>query len=273
MSNPFFFLEVKKTMTEINPMLAQTAKEVPNPEDYIAELKYDGARAIPVFNHGFNLYNRRGIDITNRFPELHENNGLEAVLDGEIIIGEGSKKDFQLLQPRIHLQNELRIRMLAKRNPVNFVVFDVLEFRGEDVTKEPLEERKRLVVESVMQISRHNPQYKISAYADYNECIKVPDEYEGLMLKRKNSLYQSGRRSRDWLKLKTTKTIDCVILGYTKGEGRRSQQNMFGALVLGCYNGNQLNYVGKVGTGLSNAKIQRIKSMLIESGPHKGEEA
>jgi bifunctional non-homologous end joining protein LigD len=246
----------------IRPMLAMPAPEkINSPESYFAELKYDGERALAVLSHNFfALYNRRGMEITKQFPELVvPNNGFEMVIDGEIIVNDGTKSDFQCLQPRLHLQDPIRIRKLAESKPVKFVAFDTIWFNG-DMTRRPLIERRPKVAEIVMRLN--HPHYRIGSYCDFYEFLNKGGDYEGLVLKKKNSTYQIGKRSSDWLKIKNVKTMDCIIIGYTNGEGSRAGNDMFGALVLGCYENGKMINVGKVGTGFREDEIRRIKRLL-----------
>lgn len=246
----------------IRPMLAQKAEPFDS-EDFIFEPKFDGTRAIAFVGRGTRLQNRRLLNITGRYPELEFSGKLkarEAVLDGEIVVLEGGKPSFRALQRREHTGNELRIELLSKRMPATFMAFDLLYLDGRPLIHRPLMERREKLKEIVVE----GPNLLLVEYADeygkrYFEEI-VRHGLEGAMAKRKSSTYQIGKRSRDWLKLKNIKTMDCIILGYTLGEGWR--RRYFGALVLGAYHRDKLVYVGRVGTGFDEGSLKWLTGLL-----------
>ncbi len=240
----------------IKPMLAETGEPFDD-EDWIFEIKFDGTRAIAfVDRNSVKLQNRRLLDITHRYPELTLNKDVKGrvILDGEIVVLHNGKPDFERLQEREHAEGEAKIHLLSKEYPAVYIVFDVLEIDGKDVTNETLMERKRLLERTVKESER----LLISEYVEargkkfFREVQKLG--LEGVMAKRKDSKYEIGKRSKNWLKIKNLKTIDCVVCGLTKGKGSRSEY--FGSLVLGCYRKGKLVYVGRVGTGFDRRKME-----------------
>ncbi|MHC1623007.1 MAG: non-homologous end-joining DNA ligase [Candidatus Methanospirareceae archaeon] len=248
----------------ISPMLCETAEQPPNSDRYIYEIKYDGERVVcHVSNGGVRLQNRCGNDITHRYPELHGISQFvsgDAILDGELCIFEDAfKTDFQKMQVRAHLEDRLRIRLLSRQMPVTYVAFDILSLDGESLVNSPLLKRKEILDRTVKKSDRIvTSDYWTDGLALYDFVVK--NGLEGIVAKRKDSRYEIGKRSRSWLKVKFTKTIDCVICGYTRGEGVR--KNTFGSLVLGCYDNGKLRYVGKVGSGISDRDLVRIREMI-----------
>ncbi len=246
----------------IRPMLAHKAEPFDS-EDFIFEPKFDGTRAIAFVGKKTRLQNRRLLNITARYPELEFSGQLkarEAVLDGEIVVLEGGKPSFRALQMREHTDKELRIEFLSKRMPATFMAFDLLYIDGKPLINRPLVERREKLREIVVE----GPNLLLVEYAEehgkrYFEEV-VRHGLEGAMAKRKLSTYQIGKRSRDWLKLKNIKTMDCVILGYTLGEGWR--RRYFGALVLGAYHLGKLVYVGRVGTGFDEESLKWLTDLL-----------
>ena len=254
----------------ITPMLARSGEPFSDP-DWIFEVKWDGTRALCLVNKTLTFLNRRSTDITSRYPELttlRENiSASSCILDGEIVVLKRGKPSFQDLQRREHADNPFRIRLLSEEIPAVYIVFDILSVNKEDVTKKELSKRKKILKETVSESSR----VLLSPYVEgkgkeYFEAV-VKEGFEGVMAKKKNSLYYPGVRSQFWLKIKKVKTLDCVIGGYTEGEGLRQQY--FGALLLGV--NDPLEFVGKVGTGFSNEDLNTISAMVrkieINSNP------
>jgi len=247
---------------KIKPMLAHIAEPFDS-EDFIFELKFDGSRTLAFIGEKLRLQNRRLLNTTHRYPELKlrdDVNAKEAILDGEIVVTKDGKPDFGMLQTREHVGDELRIELLSQTMPVTFITFDILYLDGKPLVDLPLMERRAKLEE----IMTESPRLLLSRYVEahgrryFEEVAKLG--LEGAMAKRKGSTYQIGKRSRDWLKLKAIKTIDCIILGYTPGEGWRS--GYFGAIAVGAYRGGKLEFMGKVGTGFDENLLKSISSML-----------
>lgn len=242
-------------------MLAHADGENINNPNYVAEEKYDGTRAV-FFKVGnkIRFWGRSWKkEYTDKYPELvKEGKKLRAkqcILDCELTFWDG-KADFFLsaLAKRETWQGKYRLSLM---------VFDIIEFNNKDVTKLPMEERKRLlkkVVPSSLKYIKLSPVVKENKQQFFKELTSDPRQGEGIMLKRKGSIYQEGVRSYDWLKMKAFKDTDCAIVGYTPGRGAREQY--FGALILGQYVDGVLRYVGKAGTGLDNEMIRKLDGML-----------
>jgi DNA ligase D-like protein (predicted ligase) len=245
---------------QIEPMLARSAEPFSN-ADWIFEVKWDGTRALCFVDEEVKFLNRRGADITYRYPELQtmkENIGASCILDGEIVVLREGIPSFSDLQKREHLDDPFKIRLLSEEIPAVYITFDVLALRGKDTTRIQLLNRKELLRETVLE----SPRIIVSPYISekgkeyFEEAARVG--FEGLMAKRKDSLYYPGKRSEAWLKIKKTKTVDCVIGGFTEGEGAR--RAYFGALLLGV--GQPLTFIGKVGTGFSEETLKHVYGML-----------
>jgi len=247
---------------KIKPMLAHIAEPFDS-EDFIFELKFDGSRTLAFIGEKLRLQNRRLLSITHRYPELKlrdDVNARETILDGEIVVTKDGKPDFGMLQTREHVGDELRIELLSQTTPATFIAFDLLYLDGRSLVDIPLMERRARLEKIVTE----SPRLLLSRYIEthgrrYFEEVKKLG-LEGAMAKRKRSTYQVGKRSRDWLKLKAVKTTDCVIVGYTPGEGWRS--GYFGALAIGAYSEGKLEFMGKVGTGFDEGSLKSISSLL-----------
>jgi len=143
---------------------------------------------------------------------------------------------------------------------IAYVVFDLLELDGEPLLDAPLHERKRRLRKLLDGRSRT---VRLSEdFDDGDALFRVAEEsgLEGIVAKRAGSVYRPGRRTRDWLKVKATKNDEFVIVGYTRGSGRR--EGTFGSLVLAAYEDGELRYVGNVGTGFGDAEIDRLLRLL-----------
>jgi bifunctional non-homologous end joining protein LigD len=240
------------------PMLAKSVDEPFNSENWIFEIKWDGIRAISYVNGELNIRSRNDKELCHNFPELEELADLaeNVVLDGEIVVMAGGKADFQALIERSNAASRRDIEHGALVYPATYVVFDILEKDGKAVTEMPLIERKKLLKASL----REGRRVTLSVFVENNgePYYKAAIErgVEGVMAKRKGSTYQPGKRSGDWLKIKKLLTCDCVIFGYTQGEG--SRRKTFGALILGLYDDNKPIFVGKVGTGFSDKTLGEL---------------
>jgi DNA ligase D-like protein (predicted ligase)/DNA ligase D-like protein (predicted 3'-phosphoesterase) len=240
------------------PMLAQSAEAPFSSKDWLFEIKWDGIRALSYVDDELSIRSRNGNELKYNFPELRELEKLanRIVLDGEIVVMIKSMPDFQTLMERAKATSPRDIEYEAQKYPATYVVFDVLEIGGKPLLDLPLTKRKRLLKEYV----KEGKNVVLSVFVEdkgeayYEAAIKK--RLEGIMAKKMDSPYEPGRRSGNWLKIKELQSCDCVICGYTKGEGVRGES--FGALVLGLYSQGKLVYVGKVGTGFSNTDIDSL---------------
>ncbi len=248
-------------MNEVKPMLAKIGEPFDDP-DWIFEVKWDGTRALCRVNEKVQFFNRRNVDITYRYPELQSVRqrikAFSCILDGEVVILKEGRPSFQDLQRREHVDNAFKIGLLSEEIPAVYIAFDILSKDDRDVTGEMLLKRKELLSETVSESTR----IMVSPYVDgkgkdYLAAVTNAG-FEGVIAKRKDSPYFCGVRSGAWLKIKKTKTLDCVIGGFTEGEGERKPY--FGALLLGI--GTPLTFIGKVGTGFSDEDLSSICEML-----------
>ncbi|HEX9914029.1 MAG TPA: hypothetical protein VGB32_03840, partial [Candidatus Bathyarchaeia archaeon] len=249
-------------MNTYSPMLARPAERPFDDPDWVFEVKWDGIRAIAYVGENLSVRSRNNKELTGSFPELEELKELtsDAVLDGEIIVFKGGRPDFRAVAKRNQLTNPAEVEEARAMSPATYVVFDVLEKDGVSLIDRPLSERLeilgmvlgrgRYVVQSVP-VKEHG--------VDYYEAA-VKRDLEGVVAKRLSSTYQPGTRSGDWLKVKRVKSCDCVVFGFTPGEGIRS--DTFGALLLGLYDDGRPVYVGRVGTGFADADLKGIRSTL-----------
>ncbi len=238
----------------IRPMLATLAKEPFDHPDWVFELKWDGYRAIAeIRKKGVSLYSRNQISLNKKFPPIVESLrkfGFEAALDGEIVVvDEKGRPDFQMLQ---NYQKSAKGHLL-------YYVFDLLYFRGHDMTDLPLVRRKELL----KKILPSDPKVRFSDHISKEGILffnTVREKgLEGIMAKHSQSTYRGGSRSRQWLKVKTHLTQEGVIAGFTEPEGSRKY---FGSLVLGVFEGDELVYIGHSGGGFTATDLEEISGQL-----------
>ena len=250
----------------IKPMLAFPSKPF-NDKDWLYEIKFDGTRAICYVdreNENVRFLNRRLLWFQDRYPELKDIwkncEGKKIILDGEIVVFEKGKPSFWKLAEREHVDDELRIQILSKKYPAALIVFDILHLDGKDLINLPLVERKKILKEVVNETKNFLISETFEEGIELFEKVKEMG-LEGIMAKKKASIYEIGKRSKNWLKIKATKTMDAIICGFTKGEGKR--EKYFGALLLGVWDQGKLRYIGRVGTGnWSEKDLERIKAEL-----------
>jgi bifunctional non-homologous end joining protein LigD len=238
---------------EYAPMLAALAEEVPKGSGWLFEVKWDGYRVLAHIRGGdVKLVSRRGNDLTSRFPDIARSlsratKSPDCVLDGEVCaLDEQGRASFSAMQ--------------QGSGALVLYVFDLLELDGEPLVELPfLERRKRL--EQLLESGSRT--VRLSETFDDGERLLEAAKaqgLEGIVAKRADSRYAVGRRSREWLKIKTHGRQEFVIAGYTRGKGRRA--NSLGALVLAVREGHELVYAGNVGTGFTDKEIDRLLARL-----------
>jgi len=250
------------------PMLAAMgSKDDLERDGYIYEPKLDGTRALCYVSSTMKFVNRRDHDITERYPEFSFRDQVKArscVLDGELVVyDKRGNPSFHLLQKREQSMPSVA-KFLSIQYPATYVVFDILELEGKDLLSTRLDERKR-IMHAVLREGHH-----VQSIAYTKDGVKLwsvveKRKLEGVMAKRANSYYEPGKRSDAWLKIKALKTVDCVLLGYT------SEIRTISALALGLFFGDELRYVGRVGTGFTEKYLEELRpvldGMLAETPP------
>jgi DNA ligase D-like protein (predicted ligase)/DNA ligase D-like protein (predicted 3'-phosphoesterase) len=258
------------------PMLAKVAETPFSDKDWIFEVKWDGFRAVAYVEVPFSLKSRNEKELKFNFPELAELNrlGNNIVVDGEIVVIREGKPDFQSLLMRGQAVSEGEIQRQAKQAPVIYIVFDILEKDEVSLTGLPLMERKKILKESL----KEGPHVLLSDFIEekgeayYQSALEK--NLEGIVAKRKDSGYEEGLRTGNWLKIKQLRTCDCIIFGYTKGS--QSREATFGALLLGVYGSDKKPvYLGKVGSGFTQQTLDvlmdKFKKIKTENAPFKSE--
>jgi bifunctional non-homologous end joining protein LigD len=273
-SNP-----IKRPMpTAIHPMLAESIEEPFDGPDWLFEIKWDGYRAIAFIENGkARLVSRNQNDLTPRYPELKDLpqfiKAKTAILDGEVVaLDENGRASFSLMQQRTGFRARGKRAAANADVPVLYYAFDLVYLDGYDWRRMPLEARKEklaavLVSGDALRFSDHYPEQGKALFD-----IAGQKGLEGILAKKRASFYEE-RRSREWLKIKIRKRIECVVGGYTEPEGSRTH---FGSLVLGLYDKKgQLIHVGQVGSGFDQKLLAQIWKLLqkieTKKNPFTGE--
>ncbi len=236
----------KNPMNRADAQLARLAGAVPEGDDWLFEVKYDGYRILAFIEGNIaRLVTRGGNDYTDRFPTVADAlagwaDGRAMVLDGEMVVTDAEgRPDFQALQRSMQSPEGVR--------PV-YMIFDLLALSGEDLRGLALVRRKESL-EALLQGAPENLQYSAHVRGNGAACFSAAcgASLEGIVGKRADSIY-SGTRNGDWIKLKCGKRQEFVIGGYTTSDIRASGVS---SLLVGFYAGEALIYAGRAGTGLS----------------------
>jgi bifunctional non-homologous end joining protein LigD len=274
-------------------MLATLIDKPFDNKEWVFEVKWDGVRAI-LFLHktkGISkIVSRNGKTITHRYPEIIEavksssaiiiNCKESIILDGEIVVlNKEGRPDFQSHQRRMNVDSIKDIEKLSHKMPATYYLFDILYIDGRNLQSLSFLERRKNLSDVIVQTMKNNNnnRIRISDFVDERgidifQRIKSMD-LEGIIAKNKYSKYIQGARSTNWLKIKNIKSQDCVVIGYTRGEGNR--QRYFGSLLLAIYDiqEKELRFAGHTGSGFDFGQLNEIYSkfqqMKIERCPAK----
>jgi bifunctional non-homologous end joining protein LigD len=227
--------------------------------DWLYELKFDGIRAIAVKNaKRASLISRNGNKLDSRFPEMagavKDLPVRECVIDGEVVaLDEDGRSSFQLLQA---------LEIEGRKAPLRFYVFDLLQLDGKSLLGVSLEQRKQVlakICEGVGDPIRYSGEISGDVKSLLAEVKRRG--LEGLIGKQRNSVYEPGRRSGTWIKLKCVNEQEFVIGGYTPPAGSRKH---FGAILVGYYEGGKLKFAGKVGSGFTAKSLSMLYKKFRE---------
>jgi bifunctional non-homologous end joining protein LigD len=259
------------------PMMARSGQLPADDENWAYEVKWDGVRALLYWEPGaLRLESRNLNDISVSYPEVRplgrELGSRRAVLDGELVaFDDAGRPSFGRLQQRMHLSSESAARRRAREVPVTYVIFDVLYLDGRLLCDLPYVERRG----HLEQLRLDGPAWRTPAHhtGDGAAILEASARQglEGIVAKRLDSRYESGRRSGTWLKVKHTRSQELVIGGWAPGQGRR--RDRIGALLVGHYDitaeqaaerdePQRLVYAGKVGTGFTERELDRLSARL-----------
>ena len=251
----------------IKPMLIGADSAPFDDDNYIYELKWDGERCIAYLDpdEGTELRNKRNVKMLPKVPELseiHKQVKRRCILDGELAIVVDGKPNFFEIQRRSLMSNLFKINLASKQYPASFIAFDMIYLDGKDLTKLPLKERKKLLQNNV----KENDRLAISRYIEGQGTafysLAEKQGLEGIVAKRKDSIYVMDSRTKNWIKIKNLQDDEFVICGYIlKDKGVIS-------LVLGQYRGQKMVYKGHVTLGVSSEAFAKISNQSKTSPPY-----
>lgn len=230
-------------------MLATLSGSVPTGAEWVHEVKWDGMRVIVEAKGGaLTVTSRTGRDVTVAYPELAPLAELydEMVLDGELVALVDGHPSFAGLTERMHVTSARRASTLAGTRPVTLMAFDLLRLLGQDLTSQPWSGRRELLE----QLDLDGPRWQVPPTYDDGEGLlsaTADQGLEGIVAKRRASVYSPGRRSPDWLKLPHRDTESVVIGGWRREVGGR----LLGAVLVGVPGPEGWDFVGRVGAGLA----------------------
>jgi bifunctional non-homologous end joining protein LigD len=243
----------------IEPMKARLVDDRPGHGEWLYELKFDGIRAIAIKDSKkVSLISRNGNKLDKRFPEIADAVKdlpvRECVIDGEVVaLDEDGRSSFQLLQA---------LEMEGRKAPLRFYLFDLLQLESKSLLALPVEQRKEVlakVCDGIGEPIRYSGEISGNVKSLLAEVQRRG--LEGLIGKQRGSKYEPGRRSGAWIKLKTVQQQEFVIGGYTPPAGSRKH---FGAILVGYYDGGELKFAGKVGTGFTEKSLSMLYKKFRE---------
>lgn len=257
---------------KVDPDLEAAVRKLASDRSNVFDLKWDGIRSFAFVDRGsVQLVNRRGVDITFRYPEVISSLALmydntTIVLDGEIIcIGNDGKPDFARVHIRDAQQGSKKVAALMREYPATYVAFDVIGMAGDDLRKQPYAVRRALLM---TESKRWEGDDHLMPTITGDDGLVMWDMIreqglEGLIVKRSTTPYRAGR-SMAWVKLKPMKSVSALVSGVDPGKGWRA--DTFGALHLALLGADsKLVQIGKVGTGFDTQSLALVKERL-ESG-------
>ena len=247
-------------------MLAETRDSAFTAAGWLFELKLDGYRVLGALDGAARLLSRNGNDLSSGFPEVIRVLAAlpfkRLLLDGEVVaLDEAGRPSFQRLQQRARLRRELDIRHAMVENPVTYFAFDLLGVDDFDLRPLPLSARKALLRKVIPPagVIRFLDHFENEGKVLYEQVQKLG--LEGIVAKRAESPYRAGR-SATWLKIRTRKSDDFVVVGFSAPKGSRSG---FGALQVAQYVEGKLTYAGRAGSGFTDIQLTQVRRELEAS--------
>jgi bifunctional non-homologous end joining protein LigD len=246
------------------PMLAETVEQPFNKPGWMWEPKLDGYRLLAFIGpDGVKLRSRRELELASAFPRLAAELGQQAVhsmiLDGELIAFDAAARpSFNALQNRVQLKTEHEIAAADRSTAVIFYCFDLLYFAGIDLRKAPYRDRRRYLAQCLLP----SPLVQLVHAVDDGKALQqaaLASGFEGVIGKRGDSAYETGKRSASWVKVKPALSAEFVIGGYTRGRGSRAA---LGAVLVGTWEGDRLRFASHVGSGFDEATLVQLKKRL-----------
>lgn len=264
--------------SKVKPMLATAVDKPFNDNKWDFEIKWDGVRAILFYHKSRNILeirSRTNKSIIHRYPEIIDAIKTSpiirckdsVVLDGEIVVlDKQGRPDFQSHQRRMNVENSLDIQHLSNEIPATFYIFDILHIDGKSLETLEFWKRREVLSRALdLNLNQNGEQVIRISESFEGKGIELFESIgalnlEGILAKNKQSKYLQGARTTDWLKIKNIQTQDCVVIGYTPGEGNR--KGYFGSLLLAVFDRGEFVFVGHSGSGFDFQQIVAIFNKL-----------
>ncbi|WP_233532022.1 ATP-dependent DNA ligase [Paenibacillus alkalitolerans] len=265
-------------MNPIVPMEPASSDTIPDTDEWLAQIKWDGVRICTYYDgHAVRLFNRKTRERTLHYPELVDLRSycgaLSVILDGEVIaLGDDGKPSFQKVMRRDGIRRMERVQAARQAVPVTYIIFDILYYNGEWVNKLPLLQR----MDMLQTVVKPNESVQLVSSADNGEAlfeVMKQQEMEGIVVKKKNSPHLIGEKKDLWLKIKNYRFVNAVIGGVTLSGG------VVNAVLLGLFDEEgRLWYVGHSGTGKLSRQdwrnlTERMMPLLAKGRPFVNEPA
>ncbi|WP_163102707.1 DNA ligase D [Peribacillus alkalitolerans] len=258
---------------KLKPMLPTAVKDVPKTGKWLFETKYDGFRCLLIVSKaGIKLLSRNGKDLSHEFPELVQSVACllgsffhSAIFDGEIVwLSNGYKSDFLQTQYRGRLKKQDTINKEATHSPCQFMCFDLLELNGKTFFNVPLTERKNTLLKwfetQHLSTDRGPNTNQLIQYVPYDSDdlklweLLVLHDAEGMIMKRADSLWEEGVRTRNWLKIKNKKSVDCFLYSYNRENGYFD---------IGVFHNNEMEIIGRCKNGLTQQEHTTLSQAVM----------
>lgn len=232
-----------------------------NNEEWIAQIKEDGVRAIADTRGGIQFYGRAGEKWLLRFPEIVKElkeHYPDCVFDGEIVCeNEQGISDFGLIQKRSHKNKPFEISIVSKTIPATYTIFDALVINGTDITQKPLMERLQALRNAIKPSER----VKVCEQAEnlenlWKRCLK--EDFEGIVLKRKDSPYLCGERVPFCIKVKNRKTTEIIFTAYEDNPAGITLNEPFRIACLGKQSREVKEHIDRTGQAKCEIAYQRV---------------
>lgn len=258
-----------------SPMLIAKEQTAFDDDDYIFEWKLDGIRCLLYLDDTTcELRNKRNLKLNDMFPELmdlHRQMNKRCILDGELYIFHNGKPDFFEVQKRALLRDPFKIHLHAKALPANYTAFDIVYYDNKAVIDKPLMKRKQLLKTAIVENERLSISRYIEAYGTQLFALTKQHDLEGIVAKRKDSLYVCGKRTKEWIKCKHLLDDDFIICGYIPKE------KGIVSLIMAQYDKQSIVYKGHVTMGASLSYLlahsQKTDTSVLPSVPNGHDDA
>ncbi len=257
----------------MNVMKPIASDVIPNGDDWLYEVKYDGFRCVLYWGKGsIKLTSRKNKDLTANFPEIieycHEKQSLVTdflplKLDGELVVlNNPYQANFSWIQKRGRLKSKDSIQKAMEKRPASLMAFDILQYKGEELNHKSFHYRKRLLDEIFMKVADSKIRL-VEAYKNSTDLWKIIYNHkgEGMIAKKKTSIYSYGKKHRDWYKIKNWRTIQGILTHMDTDNGY---------FIVGVYNGEEIKTIGKCKRGLDEDSLNTLKQIFLTKGEKRG---